>query len=251
MKGKKKNLFLLEFWGAKRRRKRTVHVESGRVNHGDESSAASRSNAECVDGPSHGSGQADPASAQPPAFASEGNFCSTASTSFACQTDLASEDIEFLKNDYQRLLLENAKLTKSLEEANIRATVSPDSYKSDQKVRYLTGLPTFDRLNAVFSFASSCIEAHHRSELTLFQQFVLTLMKLRLNLGYEDLAYRFNVTQSTASKTFIKWIRILFVRLRPLIVWPEREELRKSMPIDFCHHLHRCGCIIDCFEVFL
>ena len=103
-----------------------------------------------MDGPSHGSGQADPASAQPPAFANEGNFCSTASTSFACQTDLASEDIEFLKNDYQRLLLENAKLTKSLEEANIRATVSPDSYKSDQKVRYLTGLPTFDRLKAVF-----------------------------------------------------------------------------------------------------
>ena len=75
-------------------------------------------------------------------------------------------------------------------------------------------------------------------------------MKLRLNLGYEDLAYRFNVTQSTVSKTFIKWIRILFVRLRPLIVWPEREELRKTMPIDFRRHFDRCVCIIDCFEVF-
>ena len=119
------------------------------------------------------------------------------------------------------MLIENAQLAKDLEEAATRATLSPENFKNDGKVCYVTALPTFAVLMTVFNFVSSWMKAHHRSKLTLFKQFVLTLMKLRLNLGNKDLAYRFNVSQSTVSKTFVKWIKILFVRLRPLIVWRE------------------------------
>ena len=38
--------------------------------------------------------------------------------------------------------------------------------------------------------------------------------------------------------------------MKPLIKWPEREELKKTMPLEFVQHFPRCVCIIDCFEVF-
>ena len=42
----------------------------------------------------------------------------------------------------------------------------------------------------------------------------------------------------------------MFLRLKPLIKWPGREELRKTMPVDFKTHFSKCVVIIDCFEVF-
>ena len=38
--------------------------------------------------------------------------------------------------------------------------------------------------------------------------------------------------------------------LKPLVKWPEREMLKKTMPEDFKRGFPKCVCIIDCFEVF-
>ena len=38
--------------------------------------------------------------------------------------------------------------------------------------------------------------------------------------------------------------------LKPFIVWPECEEVMKTMPDSFKREFYRCICIIDCFEVF-
>ena len=64
------------------------------------------------------------------------------------------------------------------------------------------------------------------------------------------MAYRFGVSQSTVSKTWPKWVDAMFIRLKPLIKWPTREQLKKTMPSDFKRHFNKCVCIIDCFEVF-
>lgn len=34
-------------------------------------------------------------------------------------------------------------------------------------------------------------------------------------------------------------------------MWPEREQLRKTMPMTFRNHCPTCVVVIDCFEVFL
>ena len=45
---------------------------------------------------------------------------------------------------------------------------------------------------------------------------------------------------------------ILYVKISPLIIWPERSELQTSMPMCF---RNKFGCkittIIDCFECFI
>jgi predicted transcriptional regulator len=61
-------------------------------------------------------------------------------------------------------------------------------------------------------------------------------MKLRLNLLDQDLAYRFGVSQPTVSRIIKKWVDILYVCLKPLVMWPERGELGKTLPEDFKRH---------------
>uniref|UniRef100_A0A8C4GJR4 DDE Tnp4 domain-containing protein n=1 Tax=Dicentrarchus labrax TaxID=13489 RepID=A0A8C4GJR4_DICLA len=83
------------------------------------------------------------------------------------------------------------------------------------------------------------------------QELLLTLMKLCLNLSEEFLGYLFGIHQSTVSRVFHRWIHVMASRLHPLILWPEREDLRRSLPMCFRKFFKNCVSIIDCFEVFI
>ena len=79
----------------------------------------------------------------------------------------------------------------------------------------------------------------------------MVLTKSRLNVPQQDLAYRFDVSQSTVSRMFfLLWITVMDVRLTPLIVWPEREEVLRTMPRCFQYSFGKnTNIIIDCFEI--
>ena len=64
---------------------------------------------------------------------------------------------------------------------------------------------------------------HVRDCLTSFQEFWLTMMRLQLNLPFQEFAYRCNISKSTASRTFDKWIEVIVIELKFLIKWPKRE----------------------------
>ena len=66
----------------------------------------------------------------------------------------------------------------------------------DDRVRFYTGLPRFDVLKATFSFISPFVTGRSKS-LSLFQEFIMVVMKLRLNVPLQDLAYRFGVSLSS------------------------------------------------------
>ena len=73
-------------------------------------------------------------------------------------------------------------------------------------------------------------------------------MRLRLNLSGTDLAYHFQVSNSN----FFECHNVLYVKLKHLIIWPERDALFKTMPIlDFRKHCPRYVVIINCFDIFL
>ena len=160
-----------------------------------------------------------------------------------------------LKREHNELLekykaLENS--NKKVEQKLDTLTFSQASLRDDDmKVKYYTGLAKFAVLMAIFNFLSPSMESGNRSVLSLFQQFMIVLMKFRLNLGDQDLAFRFGVHQSTISRCISKWIDVMYVRLKPLVKWPEREQLVKTMPMDFRRHYKHCVTIIDCFEVFV
>ena len=122
--------------------------------------------------------------------------------------------------------------------------------EDDEKVAFYTGISGFDVLSTVFRHVSSHV---HSESMTLskFQEFILTLMKLRLNTPMQDLAYRFGVSRSTVSRIFQKWMIVMDCRLQPLIVWPDCGDLWRTMPQCFQFSFgKRVTVIIDCFEVF-
>ena len=129
--------------------------------------------------------------------------------------------------------------------------LSEESFiNDDEKVKLYTGLPSYARLRATLDFVTAGLSGKQQGKLSQFSRFLLVLMKLRLNLLDADLARRFGVSPSTVSKIFTKWIHILYIRLQPLIRWPERDEMLLAVPRAFRKHFKRCVCIIDCFEVF-
>ena len=56
---------------------------------------------------------------------------------------------------------------------------------------------------------------------------------------------------STVSRVFLHALDVLCVRLKPLIILPDRDSLKKTMTMTFRKHFPKCVAIIDCFEIFL
>ena len=153
--------------------------------------------------------------------------------------DSSKKEIQVLKDEVARL---TARLSEEILEI--------EGFKGDdQKILFYTGLNNW----STFSILLDYLQPHlmQRAALSPFQQVLMTLMRLRLNLSGQDLAYRFKVHPSTVSRTFAQVLQIMYIKLKPLIIWPEREILFKTMPMDFRKYCPKCIVIIDCFEIFL
>ncbi|CAN7943595.1 unnamed protein product [Ixodes hexagonus] len=84
------------------------------------------------------------------------------------------------------------------------------------------------------------------------QQVLLTLMKLRLGLVYGDLSRRFGVSVSTVGNIFRAMLATLGRILRNVVVWLSRETVFRNVPQSFEENgFAGTTCILDCTEVFL
>ncbi|XP_068204708.1 uncharacterized protein [Palaemon carinicauda] len=171
------------------------------------------------------------------------------SKSVEVQTDLTSETIIAMQEEINRLMDEN----KILKEKIDQLTLNEDFFQgNDESVSFYTGLLNFLILMHVLNFMSPYLTVTGRTCLPKFQQFIATLMKYRLNLKLQDLAYRFSVSMPTMSRYFNIVTNILYARIQFLVKWPSRDELRKAMPM--CFHVsfgNKVAVILDCFEVFI
>ena len=153
-----------------------------------------------------------------------------------------------LDYELQKLRTENVDLKQQLSHMK----VTKESFEgNDKKVQYMTGLPSFMTLMTLFSVVEAHLSEGAMSSLSTFHKFILVFIKLRLNTPVQDLAYRFGVSKSTISRTFISTIHVMHERLKHLVCWPEREFLRKTMPLQFRQSFGlKVVVIIDCFEIF-
>ena len=108
----------------------------------------------------------------------------------------------------------------------------------------------FNAYAVVHSYCSTCCQRKYQCIMPItgiFAGFTMSAVKCSL----QDLAYRFKVSVPTASRVFNRGIDVMRARLDFLIQWPEREELRKTMPLVFRQNFGLgVAVIIDCFEIF-
>ena len=141
----------------------------------------------------------------------------------------------------------------------------------DAKVAFYTGFPSFSCLEAFFEFlepAASCLiyskkqeEIHAQTgeeskrcrprSLLPIEELFLTLVRLRHGLMEQDLAYRFNVSQSTVSRITCTWINFLYLKLKEIPIWPLRDLVRANMPQQFKEQYPTTRVIIDATEIYI
>ena len=83
------------------------------------------------------------------------------------------------------------------------------------------------------------MENGSRSVLSRFQQMMVVLMKLRLNLGDQDIAFRFGVNQSTVSRCFSEWIDVMYKKKNIKNVKRRRYGVPKSMQTRYRDHARK------------
>ena len=160
-----------------------------------------------------------------------------------CKTYIKSLDSECQALRTENILLKDKIKKTSLDEIGLE--------NNDKKVNTLTGIPTYTLLITIFNVITHFLKP--KSDLSPFQQYIMTLMRLRMNFSFEFLAYYFNVDPTTASKLFKHCINVMYCKLVPsLVSWPDRDVLRLSLPYAFRNaKFCKTACIIDCFEIFM
>ena len=175
--------------------------------------------------------------------------------------------LEGLKIENRRLKQDRAR------SISLKPTFSIKKIKSDQKMNFYTGLPSVETFHVLFELikpklpnvrywrgakkvSSTKVRTFTRptfKNLSYEDEFLLTLMRLRLGLLNEDLADRSNISPAICSNTFKTWIRLLRILIGDsLIQWLPIESIRDNLPEIYTKAGHHClRCVIDCTEVFI
>ncbi|XP_037560063.1 uncharacterized protein LOC119466118 isoform X3 [Dermacentor silvarum] len=107
------------------------------------------------------------------------------------QTDITSSALNSFEGDNQALRAELNEVKGSLRRLQLsKASLEQD----DNRVKFYTGLPSYTVLIALFALLESGVSHSANNVLTKFEELVLTLVRLRLGVPLQDLAYRFEVS---------------------------------------------------------
>ena len=71
---------------------------------------------------------------------------------------------------------------------------------NEKLVTFYTGVSSYAILIAIFQFLESVIPHSRNKKVSTFDAYIMALMKLRLNVRNQDLAYRFGISQMTISR---------------------------------------------------
>ncbi|XP_052239626.1 uncharacterized protein LOC127850537 isoform X2 [Dreissena polymorpha] len=178
----------------------------------------------------------------------------------ATQTDLSLSLFQKLTCDTSSQTdMNNCSIEKDIGIQCNKPELVAEDIVSDDMCMFYTGLPNKEVFNAIFSELDDAEERTNRSgngenkgrprTLRLVDEFLLVLMRLRLGLLLEDLAYRFRISKATCSNINKQWIMYLSVKLASMIPWISRRFIRENMPAKFKKYPH-CRVIIDCTEFY-
>lgn len=107
-----------------------------------------------------------------------------------------------------------------------------DMIKTETQMQAFTGVSTYV-VDCLAQLLTLIVTLSPDTELSMKQRVVMTLTKLRTNLGFEALGTFFGVDRQTSGKYFSSTIKLMSLILRPCIYWPTKEENFKTMPRYF------------------
>ena len=76
-------------------------------------------------------------------------------------------------------------------------------------------------------------KGRQRKDLTLFEEMVLTLIKIRRDYNNSHLAYLFGIDEGKVSRIFTAYAKYLGRVSQQLIVWPDKDLVQQNLPKSF------------------
>lgn len=144
--------------------------------------------------------------------------------------------------------------------------------KNDKDVNFFTGIGSGKLFSSLHSYVAPFVQRRWRGvsaisnkirkftrkperfgpnrRLQSTDEFLLTLMRLRLGLLNFDLAKRFSISESLASQIFQSWLKAMANVLGKMVYIPDQESLIATKPERY-RHLPDLHSILDCSEVFI
>ena len=125
----------------------------------------------------------------------------------------------------------------------------------DKMIRFYTTFPSFQLLMICFKFldavASNLSYRDHPKlakgklhKLSALNEFFLILCRLHFGLLEQDLAHRFQISQSSVSWISSTWIYFCYSKFKELPIWPSRNTVDSNMPLAFKNLYPSIRCII-------
>ena len=136
--------------------------------------------------------------------------------------------------------------------------------RDDRLIRFYTGFPSHRVLLAFYEFLGPVVNKlnywgskkgsrvrHYPRKLDPKNQFFLMLVKLRLNLKIQDLAFRFGVSNSSVSRYVTTWICFLYHHFNEICWMPSVDQVIGTLPHSFKEKFPLTYAIIDASEIFI
>lgn len=185
--------------------------------------------------------------------------------------------IRKLKAEKKCLETENLKL--KIEVGKLKKTSIPQalsfsytSVKSDKEISFFTGLPSLKMFEALHAYVAPFVNKRWKGysqvvnkvrhfvrspkkfgpgrKMNSKDEFLLTLMKLRLGLLYQDLAHRFGISKSLSSQVFHSWLTAMTKVLGHLVWFAPKDNVQMSKPKRF-NCMPKLRSIVDASEIFI
>ncbi|KAG9279343.1 hypothetical protein AMEX_G4865 [Astyanax mexicanus] len=194
-------------------------------------------------------------------LAQDHDYCVTPTTSAV--TDALSDENEALRRRVQELehRLETLQLQSHFGLHRLAG--------SDEDIRFYTRFASYKHLQAFWHLVepavktrmvritSSCAASANVSEptqqrstkLAPIDELLLFLMHLSVGLPLRDLANRFGIHRTTASRIIATWTHFLYHLLGSVRLWIPKEEVKAHLPPEFSA-FPDTQVVLDCTEIF-
>ena len=174
-----------------------------------------------------------------------------------CMPDVGN-DVEVDSNDQNEVIpTENPTNVKSKTHQSV-GTQTPsypmfciENFMCDNAgIHFYTGLETYPRFQlALRSLGPTayCLNYHGHQVLNLSveNQFFMTLMKLRRHTTNFELSRLFGISENTVTNIVLTWIRFIYLQWKEINIWPVRELVKHFTPADFKLKFPSTRLIID------
>ena len=116
----------------------------------------------------------------------------------------------------------------------------------DSKCQLYTGIPKSGMLQDIFTWilpkaktiklwygTGDIKNGRTRTAMTLLEEMILTLVRIRRGYDTSHIAYIFGISQSQVSRVFLAWCKLLAGTFKPLIIWPSKDLVYENLPDTF------------------